>query len=355
MGDEFGAAAWRGFRPLDVQPGAPLESKTDLNQLVIFVKVVETGSFTAAGRQLGLPKSTVSRRIAQLEERFDVQLLVRTTRTLALTEIGTALYERCARISAQIDEVARAFEALHGEPSGLLRVAASHELASLLSSDLIGEFLLAHERVDVELELTGRSVDALEQGFDLVLGQELVTKPGLLAIELGPIDRRLMASPAYLDRRGTPRTPAQLERHDLCAGGVGAKPRESVTRLLAAKPSIELFGPGRESVLISKRPRLRVDDDVQLREAALAGVGIALLPVLACRRELEAGRLCVVLEDWAPSVPRMHAVYRTDHHFAAKLRAFVEFVRERLAPSTGEFASVGVHALAHRADAQPSA
>jgi DNA-binding transcriptional LysR family regulator len=333
-----------------VQAAETLEPKTDLNQLVIFAKVVETGSFTAAGRQLGLPKSTVSRKIAQLEERFGVQLLVRTTRKLAMTDVGAAFYERCSRISAQVDEVERAFDDLRAEPSGLLRVAVSHELASIASSDLIGEFLLAHARIDVELELTGRTVDAIEQGFDLVLDQEAVTTSGLLAVELGLFERRLVASPTYLERRGTPKTPAQLERHDLCFG----RARASRTARAGA-PSFELFGPHRASVVISNRPRLSINDDVQLREAALAGVGIALLPVLACRRELDAGLLCMVLEDWAPSVTRVHAVYPNAHHFAAKLHAFVEFMRERLEPWGVEVDADAVCAPRLQADAQPSA
>jgi DNA-binding transcriptional LysR family regulator len=336
------------------------ESKTDLNQLVIFAKVVETGSFTAAGRQLGLPKSTVSRKLAQLEERFGVQLLVRTTRKVALTEAGAAFYERCSRISAQVDEVERAFDDLHGEPSGLLRVAAPRELASILSSDLICEFLHAHARLDVELELTGRSVDAIEHGFDLALGFEAVAMTsGWIGVELGPVERRFVASPEYLERHGVPRAPAQLERHDLC---IGVAPRgiENLGRLARVvgrdshrRPSVELFGPNRASVVISSRPRLTINDDVSLREAALAGVGIALLPVLACRRELEAGRLCVVLEDWAPSMARVHAMYPAAHHLTAKLRAFVEFMRERLEPWAADVGSNVVHA--HQADVQPSA
>jgi DNA-binding transcriptional LysR family regulator len=353
-----------------VQAGAPPESKTDLNQLVIFAKVVETGSFTGAGRQLGLPKSTVSRKIAQLEERFGVQLLVRTTRKIAMTEIGAAFYQRCSRISAQVDEVERAFDDLQGEPSGTLRVVAPHELASILSSELISEFLLAHARVDVDLELNGRGVEAIEHGFDLVLALEAMPTmtSGVLAVELGVVERRLVASPEYLERRGEPKTLAQLERHDLCISvGRAMLPRAMlphgplhVPRVVSDRdanyrPSLELFGPNRASTLISSRPRLTVNDDVQLREAALAGVGIALLPVLACRRELAAGRLCLVLDEWAPSVTRVHAVYPTAHHFAAKLRAFVEFMRERLGPRTGDGACNDVLAPGRQADVQASA
>jgi DNA-binding transcriptional LysR family regulator len=366
-GDEVVAGACPKVTPRSVQPDDTSESKVDLNQLVIFAKVVETGSFTAAGRQLGLPKSTVSRKIAQLEERFGVQLLVRTTRKLAMTEIGVAFYERCSRISAQVDEVERAFDELHGEPSGVLRVAVPHELGSVVSSELIGEFLLAHGQVGVELELTGRSVEALDQGFDLALAVETMTNSGLLGVELGPIERRLVASPEYLERRGVPKTPTQLERHDLCVGVGRATPTlPHATRSIESpgraerrdspyRASFELFGPNLASVMISNRARLTVNDDLALREAALSGIGIALLPVLACRRELEAGRLCVVLDEWAPSVTRMYAVYPNAHHFAAKLRAFVEFMRERLGPWAGGSSTNAVQALGRDVDAQPSA
>jgi DNA-binding transcriptional LysR family regulator len=323
----------------DVRPRPKPELKPDPNQLVIFAKVVETGSFTAAGRELGLPKSTVSRKIALLEERLGVQLLFRTTRKLAMTEVGAAFYERCARISTQIDEVERALEDLRGEPTGLLRVAVPRELALVVSADLIVELLLTHARLDVELELTGRGGDAIERdGFDLALTLEpSAPAAGMLAVELGSVVRRLVASPEYLERRGFPTTLAQLERHDLCVSVAGR-----ATPLLlngGVRPSFELVGPNRASVRISARPRLLVNDDAALREAALAGVGIALLPVLACRRELEDGRLCVVLEDWASADMCVYALYPIARHFAAKLAVFLELMRERLEPRIAELAA----------------
>jgi DNA-binding transcriptional LysR family regulator len=299
------------------------DAKSDLNQLVIFAKVVETHSFTAAGQALGLPKSTVSRKIAQLEERLGVRLLHRTTRKLSLSEVGAAFYERCARISSEIVEAEDAVRQMHRDPRGLLRVAAHHELGLDFLADVVSEFLLAYPRVDIDLELTAREVDPIEEGFDLCvrLGPLPTKSAALLAADLGPVQCHIVASPEYVERRGLPQAPSELEEHDLV---VLRDPRRGV--------SLELHGPGGASVALACRPRLVVNNTGMLREAVLAGVGVGVLPAFKCRADLDAGRLRALLHDWTRSETQIHALYPTACHLAAKLRCFLEFLGGRLSP-----------------------
>jgi DNA-binding transcriptional LysR family regulator len=295
--------------------------KTDLNQLVIFAKVVETRSFTAAGRSLGLPKSTVSRKVAQLEERLGVQLLQRTTRKLSLTEVGAAFYERCARISTEIDEAEQAVMRVDRDPRGLLRLTAPPEFASAFLSDVISEFLVAYPAVDIQLELTDRVVDMIDEGFDLSIRVGRLADTTLISRELGPIQRFLVASPEYLARRGIPERPEQLAEHDLVVLG---NPRRDQT--------MELDGHAGEKVSITARPRLVVNSMGMLREAVLAGVGVGMLPAYKCADDLHHARLRAFLHDWTQTDSTIHALYPTSRHLSAKVRTFLDYVAERLDP-----------------------
>lgn len=300
------------------------ETKTDLNQLVIFAKVVDTRSFTAAGRALGLPKSTVSRKVAQLEQRLGVRLLRRTTRKLSLTEVGAAFYERCARISTEIDEAELAVAHMHDVPRGLLRVAASHELGEALLSELLGDFLMETREVDVELSLTSREVDLVEEGYDLSLhfGDAASQASDVLSAELGVIRTHLVASPEYIERRGTPSSPEALEHHELVALGP-----------IARGAGLQLSGPQGASASISKRPRLVVNSLATQREAVLGGVGIGLLPAFICDQHLHSGRLELVLRGWGAPNTGVYVRYPTSRHLSAKVRALSDFIGERLAPT----------------------
>jgi DNA-binding transcriptional LysR family regulator len=307
--------------------------KTDLNQIVIFAKVVETRSFTAAGRALGLPKSTVSRKVAQLEERLGVLLLQRTTRKLSLTEVGAAFFERCARISTEIDEAEQAVMHLHRDPRGLLRVTASSELGTAFLPDMISDFLVAYPEVDIELELTDRGVDMIEEGFDLSIqiSGPNGSEPNLISRELGPIQRFLVANPEYLARRGIPEHPDELENHDLLVLG---NPRRNA--------AMELQHRDGEKLVIRGRPRLVVNSMGMLRDAVLAGVGIALLPAFKCAEELEQGRLRSFLPDWTHTELAIQALYPTSRHLSAKVRTFLDFVADRLNPPPWQFGELAL-------------
>jgi DNA-binding transcriptional LysR family regulator len=297
------------------------DGNTDLNQLVIFAKVVETQSFTAAGRALGLPKSTVSRKVAQLEERLGVLLLERTTRKLSLTDVGAAFFERCARISTEIEEAEQAVTRTDRAPRGRLRIAAPAELASGLVADVVREFLLEHREIDIELELTDRVVDLLEEGYDLSIRVGPAPSSSGISRELGPHHRALVASPTYLERRGIPEQLEQLDRHDLLLLG---NPRGA--------PTLELRGRGGQRRTITARPRLVVNCVEVLRDAAVAGLGIGMLPVACCVEELERGTLVSMLHDWTHA-EAIHAAYPTSRHLSSKVRSFLDQLAARLDPS----------------------
>ena len=277
--------------------------KTDLNQLVIFAKVVETSSFTAAGRVLGLPKSTVSRKIAQLEERLGVQLLQRTTRRIALTESGAAFHEHCLRITADIAEAEHAVGRDRRRPHGLLRIGALRELGPRFLAASVNAFLLAQPEVDVELVFGASSLDPRNEGLDLVLRLGRRTEPELMVRELGRLRRIVVASPSYLAHRGQ---------------GVDALDEH-------------VWVASRDALPSALRPRLVVDDLGLLREALLEGLGVGLLPVHECSAELESGALIWVADEPAPTNDRIHAVYPTSRQLSTKVRCFVDFLQARFA------------------------
>ncbi|NVB40149.1 LysR family transcriptional regulator [Pseudenhygromyxa sp. WMMC2535] len=299
-----------------------VDSKSDLNQLVIFAKVVEARSFTAAGRSMGLPKSTVSRKVAQLEERLGERLLERTTRRLSLTEVGAAFYERCARISAEIDEAERAVAEERRVPRGLLRVTAPRGLAAAFLADAVAEYLLTYPEVDLDLELTERPVDLLEEGVDLcICSASSASEPGVISTSLGVVRRFLVASPAYLDARGVPQHPEELERHDLV---ISTNPRR--------RARLELVGVDGDRVMIDSRPRMVVNGVYLLHEAVRAGVGVGVLPASWCAADIGSGRLVHFLKQWEPAGATLFARYPTSRHLSTKLRSFLDFLVERLEP-----------------------
>ena len=186
----------------------------DLNDIVVFTKVVETRSFTSAAEALGLPKSTVSRKLAQLEERLGVRLVQRTTRKFALTEIGTAYYERCQRIVADLAAAEQLVTDMQATPRGRVRVTAPIDLSMRYLGAIIADFLAAHADINIELEASDRLVDLIEEGYDVAIRIGPLQESTLIARKLVTIDAVLCAAPAYLARRGTPVVIEEIDEHD---------------------------------------------------------------------------------------------------------------------------------------------
>jgi DNA-binding transcriptional LysR family regulator len=285
----------------------------DLNELVIFTKVVEAGTFSGAARALGLPKSTVSRKITQLETRLGSRLLNRTTRSVKLTEVGAAHYERCARIVAEAEEAERELSRMQERPRGVLRVSAPVDYGATLGP-LVAAYLAEHAEVSVALDLSNRFVDLVEEGYDLAIRAGRLDDSSLVARQLGTGLLVACASPAYLARHGTPNRPEQLEAHACIL--YGSHTHRQTLR----------FGTPARSVSISLVPRLAVNNMTAVRDAAMAGLGVAIAPWAACREALQGGALVRLLEDWPLDSGGIYAVYPSPRHLTPKVRSFIDFL-----------------------------
>jgi len=294
-------------------------SLPDLSEIGVFVQVVQAGSFSQAARDLGLPKSTVSRKVAQLEERLGARLLQRTTRKLSLTEVGAMYHERCSRILPELEAAEREVHDLQDVPRGLLRVSAPLRFAIL--GDVVAEYLSRYPDVRVEVSCTDRVVDLIEEGFDLAIRAGTLTDGSLIARRLmDSIPHFIVASPAYVAQRGRPRTPDDLARHDCLLFG---PQRERATWR---------FQRGGKTVEVAVNGRVAINDFDFLCKSALAGHGIGRMPAPQCCAELRAGRLVRLLEDWQIAEFPLSIVYPSTRHLSPKVRAFIDLARERLTP-----------------------
>ncbi len=291
----------------------------DLNEISVFTRVVQAGSFTAAAKLLAMPKSTVSREVADLEERLDARLLQRTTRKLSLTDAGRAYYEHGLRIVAELEAAERAVTSLQERPRGLLRITAP--LNSGWLGEIVADYMKRNPAVTIELLCTARTVDLVDERFDLGIRAGALPDSSLVARGLGSATWVLAATPAYLKRKRRPRTPEDLKEHDFLAFGGGSM---SVPVTLATED---------RTVHLAIPARLLVTDFDVLQAAARAGLGIALLPTSRSVDDLRAGRLERVLAAWtAPATP-VHVVYPTARHLSATVKSFVEYLLQRMTPS----------------------
>ncbi|MEM7158100.1 MAG: LysR family transcriptional regulator [Myxococcota bacterium] len=294
--------------------------KIDLNDLVVFTEVVSCGSFTAAGKKLNLPPSAVSRRVSRLETTLGFRLLNRTTRSVGLTDTGRIYYERTARIAYDVEDAQRAVQEFRSTPAGLLRVTAPPDDGGVVWAMFSG-FVRDHPEVDLELHHTLDKVDLIEQGIDVALrGGAPPDSTQLRAVKL--VDSRfvLVASPEYLERKGTPQRPEDLARHDCIAMD------NWVPNAIRA-----LHGPD-GPVRVDFRNRIRSNRQETARKAAVDGFGIAPMVAFTCWRELRSGALVEVLPGALPMPAPMWAVYPASRSNTAATRALVEHL-QRIVPT----------------------
>jgi DNA-binding transcriptional LysR family regulator len=288
----------------------------DLNEIALFARVVQAGTFSGAARKLRLPKSTVSRKVAALEERLGARLLQRTTRRLGLTDAGRAFYDYAARIVADIEEAGRAVHELQATPRGRLRVTVPMSQSFL--GRTLATFLSRYPEVSIDVSATDRVVDLVEDRFDVGLRAGRLADSSLIARPISMLRRYVFAAPSYLSRRAAPLVPEDLKNHDCLLFGP-TSPREIWT-----------LEDGTRTVELQVPARLIANDTDMLRDVALAGLGLSLLPERSCAAELHAGRLVRVLPEWhAPDVP-FTAVYPSTRHLSPKVSAFVELLQSEL-------------------------
>ncbi len=289
-----------------------------LDAMRAYAKVVATGSFAEAGRQLGLTRSAVSKGVMELEQILGARLLDRTTRRVSTTEAGIAYFERCVDILSRIEETEMQVSRLHAEPKGVLKVNAPMSFGALYLGEAVAAFMAAYPELRVELTLSDRFIDPVEEGVDVTIRIAQLQDSSLIARKLASTRILLAASPDYLARHGTPTTPGDLADHRcLVFGHTTTLQRWQIT------------GRDGEAINVPITSVLCSNNGDVLRSAALAGEGITRLPTFLIGPDIRAGRLSVVLPDFAISELGIYALYVPNRYLAAKVRAFIDFLGER--------------------------
>jgi len=289
-----------------------------LEDMRIFVTTVGKGSFTGASDALGLSKQFVSRRVAALEERLGVRLLNRTTRRLSVTDAGREYHARALRILDDVDDAELAVSSQGDSPRGTLRLTAPMSFGTLYLGSVLPAFLLRYPAVSVELNLDDRTVDIVREGYDMGIRIGRLQDSTLIARALAPARIVACCSPDYLNGRGAPATPVELAAHDCLLYG-------------HSRQVNWLFQEGGKPCSVPVSGCLLANNGEIVRDAAVAGLGIAWLPTFIVGDALREGRLVTVLDDYAMPPAVVHAVYPQHRQASLAIRAFVDFLREALA------------------------
>ena len=304
----------------------------DLNAALVLVRVVQEGSFRGAGRALGMPKTTVSRKIAELEEQLGVQLLQRTTRTLALTDSGAAFVEEAESAIARLEAAEAAVTELHAEPRGKLRVTATIPVGEQFLAPIVAEFLDAFPSVEVMVHLTDRQVDLVSERFDVAIRAGELPDSSLVAKLIGTSAYRVVANAAYLARHGTPTRPSELSSHACLR----------FTKAGTAARTTWPFRSGKRVIEVPVAGRLVSDDFVVLRTAAERGAGFARLPTAVVHASIREGRLVSVLDAFAPATTPLHILHVGARRLPSRTRAFIDFASPRLMKAFADATAVSL-------------
>ncbi|MBX3187959.1 MAG: LysR family transcriptional regulator [Labilithrix sp.] len=292
----------------------------DLNRVSAFARVVRAGSFTAAAKALGLPKSSISRSVAQLEQDLGIRLLHRTTRQLHLTDAGAAYYDRVARALVDIDEATVVATDTQAELRGAVRVTAPPDLGIWALGPIVRRFVRKHPRIRVEVSLSNRIVDLAAEGFDLALRAGALRDTSLIARKVGSITTALYASRKYVERHGAPDEVKDLERRDcVLFRPVDGKSTWELRRHDGAEESVSVTGA------------IASDDMSFVRKVVMAGAGIGMLPDFLCAREEQSGRVVRVLPEWSFRGALLHVVYPSARFVPQRVVVFREFMLSGLA------------------------
>ena len=295
----------------------------DLNDLYYFAVVVDHGGFAAAERALGIPKSRLSRRISQLEGELGVRLLQRSTRRFAVTDVGQSVYRHAQSMLAEATAAREVVDRLSAEPRGVVKVSVPVGIAQQLMPKLLPEFLARYPEVRVQMHVSNRRVDVINEGFDVAI--RVRTKfdddGSLIMRSFGQIQELLVASPRYLDKAGRPATPEDLVSHTSMTMGEDE-----------GRQRWELQGRDGEVRRIDLKPRVSGFDFPMLMDLARQGLGITMLPETMCADAVRSGALEVVLPDWRLPQGVAHAVFASRRGMLPAVRVFIDFLAEKLPP-----------------------
>lgn len=292
----------------------------DLNDFYFFVKVVDSGGFSAASRTLNVPKSRLSRRISALEEQYGVRLLQRSTRHFSVTETGREFYLRCQAMLVEAEAARQVMELRRAEPQGIVRMSCPTALLEYRIADLVGGFMMAYPKVQVHLEASNRRVDVLGEGLDMAIRVRFppLEDSDLAMRVLCGSPQHLVAAPALIEQYGQPTEPLSLNAWPSLDWGP------------AREHCWDLTGPDGEIQTVRHAPRLITDDMTALRLAALRGVGVVQLPRMVVQEDFRAGRLLDVLPGWAPKGGLVHVVFPSRRGILPGVRLLIDYLAEHI-------------------------
>ena len=295
-----------------------MRSSDPLEGIAAFLAVAKHLSFTRAADELKVSRATIGTQVQVLEAKTGIRLLHRSTRSVVLTEAGAAYHQALTGILPQIREAERAALSYQEEVVGRLKITAPPDFGQLYLAPIIANFLIQNPAVSMDLSFSHASVNLIDEGYDLAIRGTISVEQNLVTRHLGDSPLMICASPAYLARCGTPTEPSELARH-VCL---------HFSRLRWG--NVWHFKQGEQTVRIPIAPRYLVNDGISLRDVAIAGAGITLLPRFQVGADVRAGRLVQLLEDWPIGVVPIHAVYPANKNIASKVRRFVDFLVKHL-------------------------
>ena len=300
------------------------ELKRVMDQLIAmrtFVRVVQTGNFSAAAREQNSSQANVSKRVAALESLLGVKLLTRTSRELSLTEMGSDYYEKCLAILAELDEADAAVRSQTASPKGTLRIAAPVAFARLVLAPLIKSFIEQYPEINIDIAASDAHVDLIAQGIDIAIRAKKLEDSSLVARHLFENSMLLVASPSYLEQRGTPVIPDDLKHH------------KCIVYSLLSSINVWHFSKQNKDFAVPVKGNFQSSNGDTNLEVALTGVGIVQLPIWMVDEHLKSGRLIQVLTDYkANSIP-LNAIYPQNRYVPLKVRCFIDFLKKELAES----------------------
>jgi DNA-binding transcriptional LysR family regulator len=291
-------------------------SNVDLMDVLAFVRVVETGAFARAAERMGIAKSILSRRVARLEEQLGARLLTRSAHGAQPTEVGQAYFERASNVLAELEAAQEVVAEAVTQVAGPLRMSAPISFGVLHLAPALAEFAALHPKVELDISFEDKRVDLIAGGFDLAVRIGMLQDSALIARRIAPVRKVPVASPAYLERRGRPQHPRDLAEHDLMVYG------NEQWR----------FRVGNRWEQVRLQPRLRADNGEMLRAAAVAGLGICILPSFIAASEIQSGGIEVLLKDFPMEESGLHVVMPPGRAMTARVRALVDFLVARFGP-----------------------
>lgn len=293
-----------------------MASAIDLNEMMLFIAVIDAGSFTLAADRVNIPKANLSRKISHLEQRLGVTLLERTTRSQHITEAGKDYLAHCRRIHQEVDLAEASIAKILNKVEGHLRISSSVGLGHEILKPVLGQFMFQYPDINLQLDLLNRRVDLIEEGFDLVIRIGKLEDSRLIAKRLGSITRNIYASQDYLARHGHIESLAQLGQCDILMMS-GA---QYCGRLLLES--------GKKQHVFNLTPKVVVDDYAVLKQMVVEGLGAAVIPNYMCQQELENGELVQILPDWGMPAADVYVLYPKLRLNIPKVKVFMDFIQE---------------------------